>query len=115
MAKPSSQGNSEYLSERVTDPFEQLLLNSAEQITRRQHTLAKALLKAAKEKHYSEDLLIENICVLMASSFREGINLTLDTYGLGQQSLPLGLIQSKPSLSADSDAAVFALPNKASS
>lgn len=90
MAKSSSKSSAEPVVECTTEDseqLEQLVQDTANQVTKRQYILAKALLKTAKEKHYSEDLLIENICILMASSFREGINLALKTYGLAPDGL----------------------------
>lgn len=80
MVQPRSTSHAQLVAEGATPAVAYEIENTAERITRSQYEKAKALLEASKEA--SPEILIEGICVLMAESFREGIHLTLETYGL---------------------------------
>ena len=84
MVKSGSKSSPKHFSESPSQEseFEAVVQDVANQVTKRQYKLASELLSKSKERNYSEELLIEHICILMASSFREGINLALQTYGL---------------------------------
>lgn len=64
---------------------EQLILEVADRVTNRQYQMVKQLFDEAKQHNHSTDYLIQNLCVLVATSFKEGINLALDTYGISQR------------------------------
>lgn len=69
-------------TEFLDGAWERAASNVAERITKSQYKAAKEVYLQAKSNHYSDELAIEKICCLMAQSFRAGINITLETYGL---------------------------------
>ena len=90
MGKPAGESTLECLADGTSQPelppwWEAAAQDTAERVTISQYRQAKALFEEAQAKHYSQEYLIQQVCVLMASSFREGINLTLETYGLSQK------------------------------
>ena len=84
------ESGSESAAESFTESAPQLsfqaserdILTFAEKVTAKQYKAAKALIEESISKKFSQEHLIEQVCVLMASSFKEGINLTLKTYEL---------------------------------
>lgn len=80
----------QFASERRAQPFlegttpaiQSLIVRTADQITRSQYEAAKQAIETSSNAEESKEQLIARVCELMALSFREGIHLTLDTYGL---------------------------------
>lgn len=60
---------------------------TAAKITRQQYERAKEAITPLMEQAASPEHFIEKVCELMAYSFQDGINLTLETYGLAPQAV----------------------------
>lgn len=87
VGQPRSASTAEPVSELEAFPeWNAFCLAAGERVTVRQYKAAKALLEEARTQNYSPERLIEGICVLMANSFREGVNTTLELYGLKESS-----------------------------
>lgn len=83
MAESGCEGGAEPLVEGTAE-CEQTILDTAGQISRAQYEKAKKAVEEALTHKASKERLIEVACELMAESFRYGINLTLETYGLAE-------------------------------
>lgn len=64
------------------DAFEVKVQSIAKRVTSKQYKTAQAIVNEHYRQNSSKENLIEQICVLMAESFKDGINLALETYQL---------------------------------
>lgn len=64
------------------DDYEACVQSTAARVTQSQYKAATQLLEEANRQNFSQARLIQEVCILMALSFREGIHLAIETYGL---------------------------------